>query len=128
MVEQKVPDELEVDALDNVADHFVLYEQSSPVGAVRLVVEEAGFADVDAAAGPVAHLGRLAVRPEARGRGYGSALVRAVEVRARAKGLHHLVLAAQTHAVSFYARLGYDPYGAEFDDAGIPHRWMRKAL
>jgi predicted GNAT family N-acyltransferase len=39
-----------------------------------------------------------------------------------------VVLSAQTYAVAFYERLGYTAYGEEFDDAGIPHRWMRKKL
>ncbi|RCV58738.1 hypothetical protein DEF24_12340 [Marinitenerispora sediminis] len=37
-------------------------------------------------------------------------------------------LHAQTHALDFYARLGYTAYGAEFMDAGIPHRHMRREL
>lgn len=37
-------------------------------------------------------------------------------------------LAAQTHALDFYARLGFEAYGPEFLDAGIPHRNMRLSL
>jgi predicted GNAT family N-acyltransferase len=56
------------------------------------------------------------------------ALVRAIEARAAERGLHLVVLAAQTHALGFYERLGYSAYGPEFDDAGLPHRWMRRTV
>lgn len=64
----------------------------------------------------------------ARGLGVGAALVRAVEAAARARGLTAVDLHAQTHALGFYERLGYQAYGPEFPDAGIPHRAMRRAL
>jgi len=54
--------------------------------------------------------------------------VRAVEDAARACGLAAVDLHAQTHALGFYERLGYEAYGPEFPDAGIPHRAMRRAL
>ena len=128
VTEQQVPPELELDELDDVADHFVAYDDDEAVGAGRLVVEPPGFEGVDPALGPVGHLGRLAVRPETRGTALGAALVRAIEERAVDKGLRVLVLAAQTHATRFYERLGYTGYGEVFDDAGLPHRWMRRPL
>ena len=56
------------------------------------------------------------------------ALVEAIEKRARERGLRVMALASQTYAMRFYERLGYEAYGEEFDDAGLPHRWMRRAL
>jgi predicted GNAT family N-acyltransferase len=38
------------------------------------------------------------------------------------------VLSAQTHAVPFYARLGFATEGEVYDDCGIPHIDMRRAL
>ena len=128
VTEQGVPTHLELDELDGTADHFVAYDGNRAVGAGRLVVEPPGFEGADPAAGPVGHLGRLAVRPETRGTGLGVTLVRAIEARAAERGLHLVVLAAQTHALGFYERLGYSAYGPEFDDAGLPHRWMRRTL
>lgn len=128
VTEQQVPADLEVDDLDDSADHFVAYDDGRPVGAGRLVVEPAGFEGSDPEAGPVGHLGRLAVRPESRGTALGVALVRAIEERAAQHGLRLVVLAAQTHATGFYERLGYTAYGEIFDDAGLPHRWMRRPL
>jgi predicted GNAT family N-acyltransferase len=128
VTEQGVPPDLELDELDETADHFIAYDGERAVGAGRLVVEAAGFADADPRLGPVAHLGRLAVRPETRGTGLGIDLVRAIESRAAGRGLLVVALSAQTHALGFYERLGYTAYGPEFDDAGLPHRWMSKLL
>ena len=126
--EQGVPADLELDALDDLADHLVAYDGDRAVGAGRLVVEPPGFEGSDPDLGPVGHLGRLAVRPEARGTGLGLDLVAAVEARARERGLRVMVLSAQTHALRFYERLGYTAYGPVFDDAGLPHRWMRRTF
>ena len=128
VTEQQVPAELELDELDDEADHFVAYDDDEAVGAGRLVVEPPGFEGVDPGLGPVGHLGRLAVRPQTRGTALGAALVRAIEARAASRGLMVVVLAAQTHATAFYERLGYTAYGEVFDDAGLPHRWMRRRL
>jgi predicted GNAT family N-acyltransferase len=128
VTEQRVPAELELDELDETAEHFVAYDGTRAVGAGRLVVEPAGFAGSDPDLGPVAHLGRLAVRPEARGTALGVALVRAIEERAGERGLRVVALSAQTHALGFYERLGYTAYGEEFDDAGLPHRWMSRQI
>jgi predicted GNAT family N-acyltransferase len=118
VVGQGVPVELEQDELDESADHFLARVDGAAVGAGRLVEEP----------GQVGHLGRLAVLDGNRGTGLGVALVRAIEQRAVERGLTSVVLAAQTQAVGFYERLGYTAYGGEFDDAGIPHRWMRRTL
>jgi predicted GNAT family N-acyltransferase len=128
VIEQGVPAELERDEQDGLAEHFIAYAEGHPVGAGRLVVESPGFEGIDAGLGAVAHLGRLAVRPEARGSGLGVALVRAIEARAVERGLRVLTLAAQTYAIPFYERLGYTAEGPEFDDAGIAHRWMSRSL
>ena len=127
--EQGVPRHLEVDELDDTADHFVAYDGTGrPVGAGRLVVEPAGFEGAPWTTAPVGHLGRLAVRAPARGTGLGVALVAAIETRAAQRGLSVVALSAQTQAVGFYQRLGYTEHGEEFDDAGLPHVWMTKTL
>ena len=54
--------------------------------------------------------------------------MRALEDAAAECGLSAVDLHAQTHALGFYERLGYEAYGEEFPDAGIPHRAMRRAL
>lgn len=122
--EQGVPLDLERDERDATADHVVALRGEEYVGAGRLVIEEPGFLGLDAALGPVGHLGRIAVLGSLRGAGVGAQLVRALESRAAERGLHLVYLGAQTHALGFYERLGYVAFGAEFDDAGLPHRHM----
>ena len=128
VVEQGVPQELEYDEYDTVATHVLaVREDGTPLGTGRLLYGEAAAAKTDGDL-TVGSLGRLAVTKEARGLGVGVVLVRAIEDAARARGLAAVDLHAQTHALGFYERLGYEAYGPEFPDAGIPHRAMRRAL
>ena len=48
-----------------------------------------------------------------------------LEARTKARGMKDVHLAAQVQAMPFYERLGFEPFGDEFDEAGIPHRMMR---
>jgi predicted GNAT family N-acyltransferase len=127
--EQGVPPDLELDDLDATAEHFLAYDDAGrPVGAGRLVIEAPGFVGAPGSTAPVGHLGRLAVLGTARGSGLGLALVAAIERRAVERGLSLVALSAQTQAIGFYERLGYTAHGREFDDAGLAHRWMTRAL
>ncbi|GAA2986357.1 GNAT family N-acetyltransferase [Streptomyces drozdowiczii] len=126
--EQNVPEEIEYDAYDADAVHVIaVAADGTALGTGRLLHGPAAAAHngVDPTVGS---LGRLAVSKEARGLGVGAALVRAIEDAARNQGLAAVDLHAQTHALRFYERLGYEPYGPEFMDAGIPHRAMRRAI
>lgn len=127
--EQKVPEDIEYDTYDADAVHVLaLRADGVALGTARLLHGEAAAAKNGDGDPAVGSLGRLAVTRDARGLGVGAALVRAVEAVARARGLTAVDLHAQTHALGFYARLGYEAYGPEFPDAGIPHRAMRRAL
>ncbi|WP_243742639.1 GNAT family N-acetyltransferase [Actinorugispora endophytica] len=117
VAEQNVPIEEEWDVRDSAAEHFLALLDGVPVGTGRLVV-----ADGEGV------LGRLALLRHVRGTGAGAAIVRAIEERAARLGLGAIELHAQTHALGFYEKLGYTAHGEVFDDAGIPHRGMRKRL
>jgi GNAT superfamily N-acetyltransferase len=68
---------------------------------------------------------QVATLERVRGRGVGKAVMRALVAHASAR--HPALLpkmGAQTHALRFYASLGWQQYGDEFDDAGIPHYAM----
>ncbi|GFH35121.1 GNAT family N-acetyltransferase [Streptomyces pacificus] len=130
VVEQRVPQEMEYDGFDaEGADtiHVLAVGPEGPLGTGRLLYgpAAAGKTGGDPSVGS---LGRLAVTRAARGRGVGAALVSAIESAARRRGLSAVDLHAQTHALRFYEGLGYQAYGPEFPDAGIPHRAMRRAL
>ncbi|MEV0524691.1 GNAT family N-acetyltransferase [Streptomyces sp. NPDC050439] len=128
VVEQQVPEDLEYDAYDADAVHVIaVRDDGLALGTGRLLAGAAAAAKNGGNA-EVGALGRLAVTKAARGLGVGAALVRAIEDAARARDLTAVDLHAQTHALGFYERLGYEVYGPEFPDAGIPHRAMRKAL
>lgn len=121
--EQGVPEHEELDDLDDACVHFVaLPHEGAPLdeayGTARLWPRPDGSAKAQ----------RVAVSRAARGRGVGRALMHALEDEARRRGAHAVVLGAQLSAVAFYLSLGYEPYGEVFDDAGIPHRMMRKVL
>jgi hypothetical protein len=113
--EQQVPAALELDEWDERSVHALARDgDGRALGTGRLL--------------PDGHIGRMAVLREARGRQVGTALLRALMAEARHRGMTEVMLNAQTHALPFYARLGFVAEGAEFDDAGIPHRRMRRAL
>lgn len=113
--EQGVPRELVWDELDASASHVLALDAAgNAIGCGRLLAD--------------GHIGRMAVLAKWRGKGVGSALLRRLLETARAAGRGRLVLSAQTHAVSFYARFGFTPEGGEFLEAGIPHLRMTRAL
>lgn len=113
--EQHVPLEEEIDQFEDDATHFVLYNQNSPVAAGRFRVVD-GFGKVE----------RICVLKEARKTGAGKAIMKEIERFALDQGIHRLKLNAQTQAIPFYARLGYEVVSEEFLDAGIPHKTMLK--
>ncbi|MFE0698522.1 GNAT family N-acetyltransferase [Streptomyces sp. NPDC058872] len=128
VIEQGVPQELEYDPYDATAVHVLAVRTDGlPLGTGRLLygADAVGKTGADASVGS---LGRLAVTKAARGLGVGAAVVRAIEDAARDRGLAAVDLHAQTQATGFYERLGYEAYGPEFPDAGMPHRAMRRKL
>ena len=79
--------------------------------------------------GAIGKVGRVCVLAEVRGTGLGAALMRAaVDHYRTVPGIETVKLGAQTHALGFYERLGFEAVGPEYMDAGIPHRDMTLAL
>lgn len=119
VVEQSVPVDLEQDELDEVATHAVVRNADGRVvGTGRMVPLGRGSA----------RIGRMAVAEEARGTGVGAAVLAVLEDAARAAGCHRAEIHAQIQALGFYRRAGYVVDGEPFDEAGIPHVAMAKAL
>jgi predicted GNAT family N-acyltransferase len=117
---QGVPAELERDALDEVVDHGVALVDGTVAATGRLVPPSEP--------GAAATIGRMAVAEAARGRGTGAAVLALLEQTARSRGWPAVELHAQVHAVEFYRRAGYVAYGEVYQEAGIEHLSMRKAL
>ena len=111
--EQGVSEACEIDDLDGEAIHLLARDGDRPIGTARLLVS-----------GDTGKIGRVCVLPELRGTGVGAALLRAALDELRRLGLRQARLGAQVHAAGFYEKLGFRPAGADYLDAGIPHRDM----
>ncbi|MFP5399084.1 MAG: YbgC/FadM family acyl-CoA thioesterase [Gammaproteobacteria bacterium] len=117
--EQKIPAELEWDAADANAVHAVAYNGfGMALGTGRLLEHAPG----------VAKVGRMAVRHDLRGAGIGAALLEALAGVARTRGDREVLLHAQRSAEGFYARQGFAVRGQPFDEAGIAHVAMARAI
>lgn len=119
--EQEVPEELEIDehdTLDGRTIHFVAYRYGKPVGASRIRTYAPGVGKIE----------RVAVAKTERGTGLGRQIMLEIEELAKQHGYDSLKLNAQTQAQRFYEKLGYEPFGDLFDDAGIEHIAMVKSI
>lgn len=71
---------------------------------------------------------QVAVGTDWQRKGVGNALVKASEDLARQLGYANIVLHARETAVPFYKALEYNSVGTRFEEVGIPHFRMEKAL
>lgn len=111
IAEQSVPEHLEWDDEDEMATHLLAIDNDGqPVGTARLL--ENG------------KIGRMAVLPDWRHKGIGSALLKNLLDICRLKSQQPF-LDAQAQAVEFYTPFGFVIDGKEFMDAGIPHFRMQ---
>ena len=117
--EQGIAAELMSDAADLTAVHALAYNRFGvPLATGRLLK-----------AGPgVAKIGRMATAASVRGAGLGGGVLQALLGTARQRGDREVHLHAQTTAVDFYRRAGFLPHGAVFEEAGVQHQEMRRAL
>lgn len=115
IVEQQVPQQVEWDEMDHLCVHaLALDADGTPVGTGRLA--------------PDGKIGRMAVLPEWRERGVGTAVLEFLLACARERGLKEVHLHAQSHATEFYVRHGFEAFDEEFPEADIPHRRMRRSI
>ncbi|MBP0021192.1 MAG: GNAT family N-acetyltransferase [Cyanobacteria bacterium SBLK] len=114
--EQNVPLDLEFDGQDETAEHFLVYWQGKAIGTARLRFLEEQTAKIE----------RLAVLKEARGKNIATQLMEAVLDRAREKQAKQAIANAQTYIQRLYLKLGFEPMGEQFTEAGIPHIKMVK--
>ena len=117
--EQRIPADLEWDEADAEAVHAVAYNRlGRAVATGRLLAYQPGTVKI----------GRMAVTNVLRGCGFGEQVLRALADAAQKRGEQRVLLHAQRTAQPFYARLGFVPQGAPFEEAGIPHIEMARAL
>lgn len=100
----------EFDCYDDGAVFALLYDGNEAVATARVVVTDKGY-----------KIGRIAVLKQYRGKGLGSAVVRAVTQSAFDKGAQRVFVDAQNYAVPFYEKMGFKVSGSEITDRGLPH-------
>ncbi len=117
--EQKVPAAMEWDEADATCVHALARNRLGVALATGRMLEHRPG---------VARIGRMAVARTLRGSGVGRAVLEALLRAARERGLHEVVLHAQTSAAGFYLRAGFAARGPEFEEAGIAHIEMTRTL
>ena len=123
--EQSVPEAMERDADDGAAHHLLAMSHGHAVGTGRLVELKT---PPEGEAGRWGRVGRMAVLQSHRRAGVGTLLLKALEAEATKRGLVGVMLHAQLSAMDFYKRHGYQPHGAVFEEAGMPHLEMKRVL
>jgi predicted GNAT family N-acyltransferase len=117
-VEQGVAPELEFDGHDPAAIHLLAEWEQQPVGTARIRQLTPTLAKIE----------RVAVLSTYRNRGIGAQLMQEAIALLQAQNIPTVKINAQLHAQAFYERLGFEPVGDEFEEAGIPHIEMRRSL
>lgn len=112
--EQRLPAEEEIDELDATSLHAVITLDGVPIATGRLC--------------PDGRIGRMAVKKEFRGEGFGGLILSALIEAARDQGHQAVFLHAQCQALGFYESFGFVAEGPIFSEAGIDHRLMRQLL
>jgi len=117
--EQKIPAEMEWDAGDASCLHAVAYNRlGKALGTGRLLEHVPG----------VAKIGRMAVLRPMRGGQVGRQVLEALMAAGRERGYREVLLHAQLSAAGFYTRAGFVQRGPVFEEAGIGHVEMVRAL
>ena len=114
--EQHVPPEIEMDDRDPHCVHLLAFAGDEAIATARIDIQNSG------------KVGRLAVIPIWREHGIGRSLMDRCHTIAADHGLDTVWCHAQVTAVPFYAKLGYEPEGELFDEAGIQHRRMHRHI
>ncbi len=111
--EQGFPHDMNIDGLDESADHVLILDDGEPVATARLTVTDSGEGKI----------ARIAVLGSHRGIGLGRRLIRALEGAAKTRGLHTIHLEPHAHLEPFFRALGYETI-TEPVTVG-PHRLLR---
>ncbi|WP_328821671.1 GNAT family N-acetyltransferase [Microcella pacifica] len=121
-LEQRI-DEEELDERDReeTTEHVWISDDRGVAAYLRVVVDEQpqeGNRDARRL------IGRVVTRADCRGQGLARRLIEHVIER---HGHEPLALHSQSYIQPLYAALGFEPYGDEYVEAGIPHVSMYRA-
>ena len=117
---QSVPEDLEIDGLDDTALHFLTTIDGQPVATarVRLISNDEGKQDAQ----KIAKIERVAVLEQHRGKALGKHLMMFILEHIRTTpSISMAKLGSQEHAIPFYEKLGFTRLNTPYMDAGIPH-------
>ncbi len=117
--EQQIPIEMEWDEADASCLHAVAFNRFGQALATGRLLEHVPG---------VAKIGRMAVQRPMRGSRIGRVVLDALMRKGRELGYAEVLLHAQMSALGFYLRAGFVQRGAPFDEAGIGHVEMVRAL
>jgi predicted GNAT family N-acyltransferase len=110
--EQNVPENIELDGRDADCCHVLACDgNGKAIGTARM--------DSDG------KIGRMAVLREFRGLGVGRKMLQTMMDYGRLRERTDFHLSAQISALDFYKKMGFEPYGEPFEEAGITHVQMR---
>lgn len=115
--EQKVDPSHDFDGLDEMAWHVMAYWNDQPVGTTRIRILDQQLAKIE----------RVAVLSTYRGQGMGQALMETAIAFLDRHQISDIKLNAQVQTKSFYQKLGFQPRGKAFEEAGILHIEMRRS-
>lgn len=117
--EQGIPADMEWDAADATCLHALARNRfGMPLATGRMLEHVPG----------VAKIGRMAVQRAMRGTQIGRQVLDALMGEARQQGYREVLLHAQVSAENFYLRAGFQRRGQPFEEAGIGHIEMVRAL
>ncbi len=113
IIQQGVPEHIEMDEHDADALHVLCRVDGSPVGTGRIEILKDGV-----------KIGRVAVLEPYRGQGVGRFIVRFLILEASARSRGKIYANVQLEVVEFYRKLGFIGQGEIFLEAGIEHMRM----
>lgn len=122
VVEQNCP-YLDADGLDYQAWHLMGKDPDGKLLAyTRIIPKGLSYPDHPA-------VGRVITRKDIRGQGWGRPLMeKTLAYCAELFGPETIKISAQSHLQDFYASLGFEPVGTEYEEDGIPHQAMIRKI
>ena len=111
---------LDLDFVDQVADHLLVRDHGALIGYARSHAPLSGSA--------YASFGRVVVAREYRRAGLGKELIRRVIAHLADGPCPDVLISAQLYLEDFYAHFGFTRDGEPYQDVGVPHVDMRLRL
>ena len=110
--EQNVPESIELDGRDPDCFHVLASDtKGRPIGTARMDGK--------------GKIGRMAVMHNYRRRGIGRKMIQVLMDYGRKNSITDFHVSSQITAIGFYRKMGFEPFGEEFIEAGITHINMK---